>query len=95
MNYPDPVVNDSPFWQPYAGPPEADLGQVDRHASDLFNFLRGQSPAPKPEQQLPPGVTLNRRDSGQWVLVYPAGAAGFRSVTGTHEELMKIVERIK
>lgn len=95
MSYPDPFINDSPFWQPYAGPREADLAQVDHHASDLFDFLRGQSPVPKPERHLPPGVTLNRRDSGEWVLVYPAGGAGYRSVTGSYNDLIDIVEGMR
>lgn len=95
MNYPDPFVNDNPLWQPYAGPPDAELAQVDRRASDFYNFLREQIPSPKPERQLPRGVTLNKRDSGEWVLTYPDGSAGFRSITGGYDDLIQIVEQMK
>lgn len=95
MNYPDPFTETNPLWQRYAGPPDADLAQSDHSASDFYNFLREQTPPPKSERQLPRGVTLNKRDSGEWVLTYPAGGVGYLSMTGTREDLMKVVEKMR
>lgn len=93
-NEPDPFIETNPLWARYAGPPDADLGQVDCGTKDLFDFLRQQRPASKPQPQLPGGMTMNQLSDGGWVLVYPS-SSGYRALTGTEAELLAIVEEMK
>jgi hypothetical protein len=95
--FPDPFINDSPLWQPYAGPPVAELGQVDHTASDLYAFLREHARTvrkPEPAPTLPRGMTLNELSPGLWCLVYPDGASGYRAIEGSREELIDLASHL-
>jgi hypothetical protein len=90
--FPDPFVP-SPLWEPYAGPTaEAEFGQVDNGAKDLYHFLREAAPVRErePTSTLPRGMSLRDLGDGRYTLIYPDGASGFRAIDGEREDLIQL-----